>query len=716
MNPKQAFTILITVAFPALIFAQSETYAVKKAYFSTDKYDEFAPVCYKNGVVFCSNKSVTRLKSYAPDDSKGFLKIIFADSVEGSLQPPHFFSKKLNSNLNDGPVTFSRKGDTIFYSRNLIVDGKVSEISSTRNKLGIFYAVLDGSEWSKIRELRINNEWYNVTTPWLSPDGTRLFFASDKAGGFGGSDIYYSQWKNDYWEDPVNMGPSINTPGNESYPFMNAAGEFFYSSDGLPGHGGKDIFFSHLIDTTWSVPVCLDAPVNSKFDDFGIYTDSLMEKGYFSSNRDKSLDIFEFKTVFPQIFYTSVQKENNYCFAFADSGSIAVDTLNLKYVWSFGDGDMNAGAVTTHCFPGPGKYRVTLDIVQRSTGKIYFTKRIDDIVIHDFRQAYINAPEMSVKGEDVKFDGLKSSLPGYRILSYSWDFGDKSRAKGEKVSHSFKTSGDYTINLELALRSDSTGMIKKTGVSKLIKVFNTKAESAAYAGMAAEERKTLPDYRYSQNAGITVRYAAESEVRSDAVFRVEILSSKNKVDMNGPLFKNIPSGYVVKEKFDPLEGGYSYTVDQHLNLMSAYPTYNKMLALGFREARVRMMMLTDPAEKELFTLMRINGINTDNYFDFSERLTSTAFIMLDQIVRLLNRYPTLKLEIGVHTDNSVSADAGQTLTQRRAQILQDYLTNRGVNARRLSSVGYGNSKPVTFNLNDREKKQNRRVDFTILGR
>ncbi len=164
---------------------------------------------------------------------------------------------------------------------------------SGRNKLGIFYAVLEGKKWTKIRELRFNNEWYNVTTPYLSPDGKRLYFASDKPEGYGGSDLYYCEWKNDYWSDPVNLGPVINTKGNESYPFVNPAGELLFSSDGHPGLGGKDIFFSRPKDNDWLPPVRLDPPVNSQYDDFGIITDSLMSEGYFSSKRNKSVDIFQ---------------------------------------------------------------------------------------------------------------------------------------------------------------------------------------------------------------------------------------------------------------------------------------------------------------------------------------------------------------------------------------------------------------------------------------
>src|ERR1035437_11092455 len=98
-------------------------------------------------------------------------------------------------------------------------------------------------------------------------------------------------YQDSYWGEPVNLGPVINTTGNESYPFINASGDLFFSSDGHPGLGGKDIFFSQFSDTSWLAPVHLDPPVNSKFDDFGIITDTLFNEGYFLFNRKKSIDI-----------------------------------------------------------------------------------------------------------------------------------------------------------------------------------------------------------------------------------------------------------------------------------------------------------------------------------------------------------------------------------------------------------------------------------------
>jgi WD40-like Beta Propeller Repeat len=234
--------VVLIVSLSQFISAQSETYTVSKAYFSTDKYDEFSPVFYNNGIVFCTDRNFG-LSNRSTAENKGLFKIFYTDSTgRRDWEYSKLFSKNLSSILNDGPVTFNRRRDTIYFSRNQDVTSKLSDISSTRNKLGIYSAILVDGQWTKIRDLRINNQWYNVTTPCLSPDGKKLYFASDKPGGFGGSDLYYCIWLEDRWDDPVNLGPVINTKGNESYPFINAVGELFFSSDGHAGFGGKDIF------------------------------------------------------------------------------------------------------------------------------------------------------------------------------------------------------------------------------------------------------------------------------------------------------------------------------------------------------------------------------------------------------------------------------------------------------------------------------------------
>ena len=712
---RKLVLVIMVAFFSQIILGQSETYTVNVASFSSKKYDEFSPVYYKNGIVFCSNRNLS-LSNRSTSQNKGLFKIYYIDTTgKADWESARLFSKNLTTILNDGPVTFNSSRDTIYYSRNQDISSKRSNISSPRNKLGIFSAVMIAGQWTKVRELRINNEWYNITTPCLSPDGKKLFFASDKPGGFGGSDLYYSEWKNDRWEDPVNLGPVINTKGNESYPYLNASGELFFSSDGLNGYGGKDIYFSLHSDSTWLTPVCLDPSINSKFDDFGIITDSEMKEGYFSSNRDKSIDIYHFRTNIPQILYSSIQKENQYCFMLVDSGTIVIDTINLRYVWDFGDGIKASGSKVNHCFRGAGKYTVKLDIIEKATGNLFFSKLIYKLDILDYKQPYINSPDIAVIEENLSFDGLRSNLPGFKVLNYLWNFGDGKRSSGANVNHSFKDNGEHIVNMELTLKSESTGIIHKTGVSKKILVFNNIKEKESYLTRNTSLKSSLPDLGKSANVLINTQFSAETEFHKDAVFNVEIYSSRNKVGSDNRIFRNVPKKYTITEKFIPEDSTYSYIVDQQMSLMATLPAYNELSAIGLKNIRIKIFVLKGPAEKELHSLIKINGAFADSYFDSSDRLTSNAYIMLDQIVKLMNKYPSLKLEVAVHTDTASPADASLALSQLHSRALVGYLVNRGINAKRLIPTGFGGTKPIAPNYLEKDRKLNRRIDFIIIN-
>jgi len=708
-------SIIIALFIPALVSAQQETYTIKLAPFSSDKYDEFSPVFYKNGIVFCTNRNTT-LTSYSTTQGKRPFKINYIDTAgKANWHNARLLSKDLTTKLNDGPVTFSSTGDTVYYSRNLEVNSSIKEISSKRNKRGLFSAVLVDGKWTKIRELRFNNEWYNVITPWLSSNGKRLYFSSDKPGGFGGFDLYYSNRKGDYWEDPVNLGPVINTSGNEGYPFINPSGELFFSSDGHPGLGGKDIFFSRLSGRDWLPPVHLDPPINSQYDDFGIITDTLMKEGYFSSTRNKTADIFHFKTNFPQIFYTNVQRENQYCFLFSDSGYIVVDTMNLKYVWDFGDSKKASGKVVKHCFPGPGNYYVKLDIIDRTTGKLFFSKLSYNLKLRDFEQPYINSPDAVVMGDLIGFDGIKSYQPGYKILSYAWDFGDGTRLQAESVKHIFNEKGEYNVNLGLTLKSDSTGNIHKTGVTKKMVVYGAQSEKGTALSQKAFERVKFPDINKYGNALIQPVYSAESEFKQNALFQVEIMSSVNRIALNSTIFSKVPKKYNVREIYNQESGVYRYIIDQQISLMATYIAYKEISGYGFKDATVKIEVLINPAEKELNNLKKIFGIQTDIYFDSNNRLTSSAYLLLDQIAKLMSKYPTIRLEIVVHTDNLGIPDAKIVLSQNYSQIFSKYLINKGIGSKRLIARGFGGIRPIASNILEKDRKLNRRVDFTIIS-
>lgn len=669
--------LLFVSSISCAVWAQS-SFVVEKTVFSTDRYDEFSPAYYGKGLVFCTNRGYNPFLSYVNAQGKGIISIYYIDNPEGGkAKNARLFSRDITTNSNDGPVSFSAGGDTIYYSRNLQAGARMADYTDARNTLGVFEAVLEGGNWTRIRELRFNNEWYNVTTPFLSHDGRRLYFASDKPGGYGGMDLYYCQWKNDYWDNPVNLGPLINTEGNEAYPFETVMGDLFFSSDGHPGPGGKDIYFSKSDGTAWLKPVGLEAPVNSEYDDFGIITDSLMSTGYFSSNRGRTVDIYSFSTDIPPLFHIDRQKENNYCFRFSNEPDLVIDSLLVEYEWDFGDGQRSKGLSAVHCYDGQGFYRASLILIDKATGRLFYTILEYGLSLKDYEQAYINSPSYIIVGEQAEFDALSCNLPGYSILEYEWIFGDGTTGKGDRIHHAYGTAGEYTVVLRLKVRSDDSGDIRYRGISRPIIVFADGREKNA----RVTDDKLLPEPIPADMPGLDniVKLYPGAGV-NDAlkpVYGVEILNSEDKREVTGNYFRSVPWNYSVAEIFNPADSTYSYVTDRHPVLMDLYPSYRDMIALGYEHAEVKEFYPEDPAEQELYRYIGSYGTRLEAYFDNAGRLLPNGYLMLDQLVRLMNKYPDIRLEIAVDGPNA-------KYSATRTQTIIAYFGNKDISTDRYS--------------------------------
>ncbi len=154
--------------------------------------------------------------------------------------------------------------------------------------------------WSRPEPFFLNNENFSVGHAALTPALDTLFFISDMPGGYGGTDIYMCLRNGDKWFPPVNLGPEINTSGNEMFPFAGWTGLLFFASDGLPGLGGLDIFTVRASGGEWTIPANDVVPVNSSFDDFAVTTWFGDTTGWFSSNRPEGEggdDIYCFRKI-----------------------------------------------------------------------------------------------------------------------------------------------------------------------------------------------------------------------------------------------------------------------------------------------------------------------------------------------------------------------------------------------------------------------------------
>ena len=197
------------------------------------------------------------------------------------------FSQSLNSKYHEGPATFSSDGARVIFTRNNYNNGQSAVSKDGVNKLKLYTARQVTGIWTDIEEMPFNSDEYSTGHPALSLDNQRLYFASDMPGGIGGTDIYVSKWEGSRWSAPVNMGADVNSKGNELFPFVDAKGNLYMASDGLPGLGDLDLFYVEVAPDGKATKNVrnLGEPLNSAKDDFGLVTDGDRKSGYFSSNR-----------------------------------------------------------------------------------------------------------------------------------------------------------------------------------------------------------------------------------------------------------------------------------------------------------------------------------------------------------------------------------------------------------------------------------------------
>lgn len=198
----------------------------------------------------------------------------------GAWQAPVELEDEVNTEFDEGTPSFSKDGNTMYYTY-CAQDPEGPRTSE------IYVSTRSSAKWGKGTRAGIVKD--SVTAlghPAVSPDGKYLYFVSDAVGGYGGKDLFRSRLVGNDFGPMENLGPDINTPGDEMFPYVRDSVTIYFASDGHPGMGGLDIFKATLDSTgKWNVEN-MKAPVNSAGDDFGITFAGEREKGFFSSNRN----------------------------------------------------------------------------------------------------------------------------------------------------------------------------------------------------------------------------------------------------------------------------------------------------------------------------------------------------------------------------------------------------------------------------------------------
>ncbi len=290
------------------------------------EYNDWAPHFVgtdTNTLVFTSSR-------YGMDDNKDVdlwtgqnfssLYKVYKDRNERWTDEPESFdnSQKINTLSNEGEACFSPDGMTIYFTRCEVVEGEtrgcaiftsVKQATADKKKKAAKKSTKKDSkkgskdekegedvapgEWHDPVRINLGDTIYNYLYPAITSDGLTLYFCSDMPGGEGDYDLWKAQRASvaDDFGKPVNMGPIVNTPGREAFPILRGDSTLYFSSNGLPGIGGYDIFVTTIGKRIPSRPKNLGVPINSSYDEMSIiyYPESddnpMLERGYFSSNR-----------------------------------------------------------------------------------------------------------------------------------------------------------------------------------------------------------------------------------------------------------------------------------------------------------------------------------------------------------------------------------------------------------------------------------------------
>ncbi len=247
---------------------------------------DFGAAFFNKNVVFSSSRSDLARKTdkkSASDWTGDAFNQLFVSSrdAKGFLGKPSFLKSDLENNFNEGPVSFSADGERLAFSRNNFVDGSRQIGSGVR--MSLYTGELIDGKWANVKPFPHNGD-FSTGYATFSPDSRVLYFASDREGGYGGWDIYASNFNGKSWDAPANLGPSVNTPGDEITPFYDGK-SLFFASDWLEGFGGMDVFRADVDGGEFKKITHLGPGINSSRDDYGFTYDAAMNLGYLTSNR-----------------------------------------------------------------------------------------------------------------------------------------------------------------------------------------------------------------------------------------------------------------------------------------------------------------------------------------------------------------------------------------------------------------------------------------------
>lgn len=296
-------------------FTQHELVSVNNLVSINTPNLDFCPISINNGegVLFTSSRSMAKTKrdKWTNDN---FTDLFYVNKNEKGFGEPQLLKGDVNYKYHDGAASTDKTSKTLYFTRNNYsgkrsngtIDLKIYEAES-----------IDQMNYVDAKELPFNSNEFASCHPTITADGKTLYFSSDRPGGFGGMDLYFSTKSGENWSTPVNLGATVNSAGNEIFPFITNDGIMIFSSNGHAGIGGLDLYAAKKKNNLWEQVVNCGTPFNTPKDDFGFFMEQNNKTGYLSSNRiggQGKDDIYEWASSVPVDFFKVQSVMKTICF------------------------------------------------------------------------------------------------------------------------------------------------------------------------------------------------------------------------------------------------------------------------------------------------------------------------------------------------------------------------------------------------------------------
>lgn len=646
-------------------------YVVSRLPFNSN-LDDYSPTLHGNKIIFASdrpeNGPMQRTSMWTGTPFTELYAVPFQPNsgAPNTFQygPVKKFSTTLNTKFNEASATFSGDGKTIFFTRNNLLDGKTGRDDEGLVKLKIYTgSATQPDQWGQLEALPFCSDNYSVAHPSLSVDGKRLYFSSNKPGGYGGMDLYFSELEVGRWGLPINLGPDVNTEGNEIFPFIHSDGRLYFASNGHAGLGGLDIYYTTPKGKgDWNTPVNPGAPLNSNHDDFGVTFHKDGTWGFFSSDRDGGLgrdDIYGFtKQAVPVEIYV-------------------FDPYSKAPV---------IGATVTNQSTG-------LALTTSNEGKITFDMRPDECATFE---------AVKKNFEPVKQEGCTKNIPNGQMMHLELRLERKT---------------NYTLQ---GLVFDMFDGLPADGV--LVTLTNDCGQPVDVQNTSEEGRY---QFRIDKNCCYTVKATAEGYIADVSERNCTFGLAPNtslRADLSLEPYRDA-DGFIVKKAGPANEPMPHFNVQSGLyeNAEGSPATYDFGNGLTLRKG-----VLFDngqPSQPGKSDWERsTQGFLVHIYYDFDAAgIRQESEPELKKLRTTLLENPELKVEIASHTDARGAAEYNRDLSQRRADAVVNWLAKQSIERERLTARGYGETQPVNncgdnVPCTEEQHQLNRRTEFRIIGK